>query len=376
MQQSRSWRLRLPTHCWRRPGHDRRRWLTKPLLMPVLMMGRDRPAQRALALGGAGDVALLGSGETAFTAGLACFLAGHVAWIIALRQRPGGGRLRDRPVLAAPHVAAFGALNAYLWKRTGKDRLPVVAYSAALLAMSLTALDSGSPRTAAGGVLFLASDTLLALEKFGGLHLPAHEALVMATYASAQALLAGCTPGRRPARPAGGRYAGPGAAPDRGLAASPSRRCPIAANRSWAASSWPAIMSLTSASSGVSGRRMSSRSSGTSGPYLRASLGSFGPVVWIKPTALSVKSDALITRAHGLASRLARTCSRYCSCSSRPGSQAGLVTAATSPAVRSPNRPASTASAAGRPPGAMPAAWSSTASCSSAAHATSGSVTR
>ncbi len=172
-------------------GHDRRRWLTKPLLMPVLMIGRDRPAQRALALGGAGDVALLGSGETAFTAGLACFLAGHVAWIIALRRRPGGGRLRARPVLAAPYLAAFGALNAYLWNRTGKDRLPVIAYSAALLAMTLAALDSGAPRTAAGGALFGVSDTLLALEKFGGLHLPAHEALVMATYASAQALLAG-----------------------------------------------------------------------------------------------------------------------------------------------------------------------------------------
>ena len=45
--------------------------------------------------------------------------------------------------------------------------------------------------TAAGGALFLASDTLLALEKFGDLRLPAHEGLVMATYASAQALLAG-----------------------------------------------------------------------------------------------------------------------------------------------------------------------------------------
>jgi uncharacterized membrane protein YhhN len=88
-------------------------------------------------------------------------------------------------------VAAFGAVNAYLWKRTGKDRIPVVVYSAALLAMSLAALDSGSPRTAVGGALFLASDTLLALEKFGGLHLPAQEGLVMATYTSAQALLAG-----------------------------------------------------------------------------------------------------------------------------------------------------------------------------------------
>ena len=171
-------------------GQDRPRWLTKPLLMPVLMAGRDRPARRALALGGAGDVALLGRGEIAFTAGLVSFLGGHVAWIIALRQRP-GGYLRARPALAVPHVATFAAMNAYLWKRTGKDRIPVFVYSAALLAMSLTALDTGSPRTAGGGALFLASDTLLALEKFGDLRLPAHEGLVMATYASAQALLAG-----------------------------------------------------------------------------------------------------------------------------------------------------------------------------------------
>ena len=175
-------------------GRDRQRWLTKPLLMPTLIAGSDRGSWRALALGGAGDVALLGNSDAAFTAGLACFLAGHAAWIHALRQRSGGGRLRSRPVLAVPYLAAFGALNAYLWPRTGKDRLPVLAYSTALLAMSLTALDSGSRRTAAGGALFLLSDTLLALEKFAGLHLPAHEGMVMATYATAQALLASPPP--------------------------------------------------------------------------------------------------------------------------------------------------------------------------------------
>lgn len=171
-------------------GRCRERWLTKPLLMPALMADADRGSRRALALGGAGDVALLGSGDAAFTAGLACFLAGHVAWIRALRQRPGRGRLRARPALAVPYLAAFGGLNAYLWPRTGKDRVPVLAYSTALLAMSLVALDSGSPRTAAGGALFLASDTLLALEKFAGIQLPAHEGLVMGTYTAAQALLA------------------------------------------------------------------------------------------------------------------------------------------------------------------------------------------
>jgi uncharacterized membrane protein YhhN len=172
-------------------GRDRLRWLTKPLLMPVLIAGSDRRSRRALALGGAGDVALLGSGDAAFTAGLACFLAGHVAWILALRQRPGRGWLRSRPALAVPYLAAFAGVNAYLWPRTGKDRVPVLAYSAVLLAMSLAALDSGSRRTAAGGALFLLSDTMLALEKFGGIRLPAHEGLVMASYTTAQALLAG-----------------------------------------------------------------------------------------------------------------------------------------------------------------------------------------
>jgi uncharacterized membrane protein YhhN len=162
-------------------GRDRPRWLTKPLLMPALMAGRDCSSRRALAFGAAGGVALLGSGDPAFTAGLVSFLAGHVAWIAALRQRPGGGRLRSRPALALPYLAAFGSLNAYLWPRTARDRIPVLGYSAALLVMALTALDSGSPRAAAG------------------VRLLAHEGLVMATYTSAQALLA--RPAEGPAAP-------------------------------------------------------------------------------------------------------------------------------------------------------------------------------
>jgi uncharacterized membrane protein YhhN len=176
--------------CLAATGRDRQRWLTKPLLMPVLMAGRDQPTQRALALGWVGDLALLGDGDAAFRAGLLSFLAGHLAWISALRQRPGGGRLRARPALAVPPLAATAVVNAYLWPRTGTNRLPVLAYSAALLAMSLTALDRGTPAAAAGGMLFLASDSLLALQKFGARRLPAGEGLVMASYAAAQALLA------------------------------------------------------------------------------------------------------------------------------------------------------------------------------------------
>ncbi len=168
----------------------RARWVTKPLLMPTLLIGRDRLTQRALALGGVGDVALLSGGQEAFTAGLGAFLAGHVAWIQALRQRSGTGLVRRNPVLVLPYLAAWTGLNAYLWPHTGRDRYPVLAYSTALAAMAVTALDTGRPATAAGGVLFLTTDSLLALDRFAGIELPRHEGWVMATYAAAQGLLA------------------------------------------------------------------------------------------------------------------------------------------------------------------------------------------
>jgi uncharacterized membrane protein YhhN len=174
-------------------GRDRQRWITKPLLVPVLMPGRGRAAKRALALGWTGDIALLGSTDAAFRAGLVSFLASHLAWISALRRQPGGGRLRASPGLAVPPLAAAVAVNAYLWPRTGTHRVPVLLYSAALLAMTVTALDRRSPAAGAGGLLFLVSDSLLALRKFGGIELPAGDALVMATYAAAQALLAAST---------------------------------------------------------------------------------------------------------------------------------------------------------------------------------------
>jgi uncharacterized membrane protein YhhN len=170
-------------------GRDRARRVTKPLLMPTLLLGRDRPTQRALALGGLGDVALLGEGPAAFTLGLGSFLAGHVAWLVALRPHARGA-VSEHPLRAAPYLLAWAGLNAYLWPRTGRDRVPVLVYSTALLATALAAADTGDPAVAAGGALFLVSDALLALERFGEVHLPAHEAIVMGTYTGAQALLA------------------------------------------------------------------------------------------------------------------------------------------------------------------------------------------
>ena len=170
-------------------GRHRERYLTKPLLMPLLATGKDDRVRRALALGGAGDLALLGSRPVAFSAGLCSFLAGHVAWVAALRPQS-AGVLARRPVAALPYVLAWAGLNGYLWSRTGRDRLPVLVYSTALLATALAALDTGEPDVATGGALFLGSDALLAVERFGNVHLPGSEGLVMASYTGAQALLA------------------------------------------------------------------------------------------------------------------------------------------------------------------------------------------
>lgn len=170
-------------------NRDAARRFTKPFLMPVLMFGRERSVKRALALGGAGDVALLGASEAAFTAGLASFLAGHLAWVAALHPRS-SGLVRRRPVLVLPYAAAWIGLNVYLWPRTGQQRIPVLLYSAALLSTALVALDTGDPVTSAGGLLFMASDSLLALEHFADLRVPGQEGVVMTTYAAAQACLA------------------------------------------------------------------------------------------------------------------------------------------------------------------------------------------
>ncbi len=179
------------------PGAARARWVTKPLLMPVLMVGRDRETRTALALSGVGDVALLRSSDTAFTAGVGAFLAAQLAWVRALRGRRGPGDehgvtrgLRRRPAVAVPYVLTALALDAIMWRRAGKDRFPAVVYSAALTATALAAAGTGDRVTATGGGLFMTSDALIALDRFAGVRLPAHEGWVMGAYALAQALLA------------------------------------------------------------------------------------------------------------------------------------------------------------------------------------------
>ncbi|MDQ6432638.1 lysoplasmalogenase [Mesorhizobium sp. LHD-90] len=125
----------------------------------------------ALALSAAGDLFLSRPGEKAFLAGLASFLAAHIAYIVLFATIGGGFAL----LAAQPwRGAAAAVLTVYglvmlvlLWRRIGPElRLPVAVYIVAILGMGISALTLDAPLVIFGALLFIVSDTLLAGEKF------------------------------------------------------------------------------------------------------------------------------------------------------------------------------------------------------------------
>ena len=125
----------------------------------------------ALALSAVGDAFLLRDGEKAFLGGLASFLVAHIVFV-ALFLRSGGGlgllgaeSWRGAIALA---MAVFAiVMLAALWRRVGPGlRVPIAVYVAAILAMGMSALTTSNVWLIGGAVLFMASDGLLATEKF------------------------------------------------------------------------------------------------------------------------------------------------------------------------------------------------------------------
>lgn len=191
--------------------------VTKPLLVPLLVAYLLTYADRrsrlvdmtAVALGFCwlGDLALMG-GDGWFLVGLAAFLAGQVAYCAAFARTWHHNPIRSRRALAAPYAAWWVLLLVVLGPGLGGLIAPVAVYGAVLCTMAALAL--GVHRvTAAGALLFVASDSLLAVTSlsdrvaFGGA-----DALVMATYTSGIALI---VLGVLAARPSRGEPA-PGAA--------------------------------------------------------------------------------------------------------------------------------------------------------------------
>ncbi|MGP8302701.1 lysoplasmalogenase [Streptomyces inhibens] len=169
--------------------------LTKPALMPVLAgyvlaRGGPRLLAGALLFGCGGDTFLQIGGDTVFLVGMGSFAAGHVCYLL-LFARHGAPYGRGRTAGAgAAYAVVLAATVALLWPDLPADlRIPVAGYSLLLTAMAFGALRAG-PWAAAGGLLFLLSDTLIASGIAQWPQLPAPQFWIMITYAGAQFALA------------------------------------------------------------------------------------------------------------------------------------------------------------------------------------------
>ncbi|MEV0265545.1 lysoplasmalogenase [Streptomyces sp. NPDC050617] len=168
--------------------------LTKPALMPALALhaaarGAPRPLLAALLFGCGGDTLLQLDDQAAFLAGMGSFAAGHVCYLVLFaRHATAIGRPRTSVLAAAYGIAWLGTV-ALLWPGLEAGlRLPVAGYALLLTAMALGATRVGA-RTAAGGLLFLLSDTLIASGLADWPQPPAPQLCIMVTYLAAQYLL-------------------------------------------------------------------------------------------------------------------------------------------------------------------------------------------
>lgn len=126
-----------------------------------------------------------------FLGGVGSFLLAHVAYTY------GFYRWRERPV--RPRWWAFfslpvyiGVLMGWLLPHTGEMTLPVLVYALAICAMLIAAIyvqpGKGKMTLLAGAILFVVSDSVLAIDKFA-YPFEGARVLIMTTYMLAQILL-------------------------------------------------------------------------------------------------------------------------------------------------------------------------------------------
>lgn len=181
-------------------GADTLRWVLKPLpvLALALVVSQRRGRAResvivGLLLGAAGDALLEPRLSSLFLPGLAAFLLGHVAYVVGFtREVPGLA-----PVRALPSVLIVGVVLALVLPALKEPPLPIVLYALTIGAFAWRAAARVGVVPPvhgwlglAGALLFVASDTLLAVNRFVAPFDFAVPAILL-TYWSAQALVAG-----------------------------------------------------------------------------------------------------------------------------------------------------------------------------------------
>jgi uncharacterized membrane protein YhhN len=163
--------------------------------------GADTPTVRRFVLAGlwlslVGDVALLWP-QQGFVPGLVAFLIAHMLYTLAFTREQ---RFAAQPAALAVYAFIASTILAVLWSTIPDGlQIPVAAYVLALTLMAAQAAVVGlraqgdDARRARGlmigGALFMASDTVLAVNRFA-VPIPAAGLWILATYWAAQWLIA------------------------------------------------------------------------------------------------------------------------------------------------------------------------------------------
>lgn len=186
------------------------RFVTKPLLMPLLMLGyylEVKPLNifSSILLWGLffswlGDVLLMMESFSGsfFIGGLLSFLTAHLMYItyFARTKSPHPAYLKSRPVMLLAVLAYIIELMYILWPHLGGMKIPVMVYGiviGTMLGFALWQIGKLDSKAAllftAGAVLFVVSDSLLAINKFRSAF-PNAGVFIMLSYCLAQYFLA------------------------------------------------------------------------------------------------------------------------------------------------------------------------------------------
>ncbi|WP_193174689.1 lysoplasmalogenase [Oricola nitratireducens] len=143
------------------------------VLLAVLSVIQNAPwlLTLGLALCAAGDffLAVEDRSERFFLAGLVAFLLGHIAYIVLFSMLPETAATLPvwlRTAIIAVVIFVALAMAAMLWQAAGNLRWPVMIYIMAVVAMASSAVTNGGGLITAGALSFMASDTILATERF------------------------------------------------------------------------------------------------------------------------------------------------------------------------------------------------------------------
>ena len=179
--------------------------ITKPLLMPLLitMLIIQVPNASkhililfALLMSWFGDIALMFAGSLSFMIGLAFFLAAHILYITWLFRSLSAVPSNAKTWQALLAVTLYAViLFRYLLPHLQDMLIPVLVYTIVIASMVIVALwlhqkfrNRAAWLMATGAILFVLSDSILAINKFA-LPFDMADALVMITYGIAQLLI-------------------------------------------------------------------------------------------------------------------------------------------------------------------------------------------